>query len=184
VKKGLKDNLGDERLYKEYNGDKALAYNNSIHSLRHRADGGHFARTDAFRQANRDFVRRLGQSSIEKLEVVPTEDDARAWTSLCGIYRSGGFRWMQPSSRGTYDVWKIAKTYYLEQGWPNRSMDIFNIVMQDPAFLQVYDLHSETESSEVSEGYGFPSELRSQELRYSVMAKGKPQPMPPVRSTI
>src|SRR6266536_1647262 len=83
VKRSLNDDLGDKQLREEYGDNKTKAYNAFIHFLaRTGGERQNLARAEDIRNANEDFLLKLGARRISDVEVVPVEEDLDAWKTL------------------------------------------------------------------------------------------------------
>lgn len=174
VNSALKDDLKEEEVEEQYQGDKELTYNNFLHFLKHQgALEQSLNRAETLERANPDFLTLLGDRPIEEVQIIPSFEDHQAWDTIATVQLHGGLYWKPQSfgkSRNTYDVFKSLRTHEIRQKAGVESEEFYHNMMNHPAFNSIYKVQI---SAEPANTLGF-SVLRDQgagETRYELVDK-------------
>ncbi|KAN0066969.1 Protein kinase-like domain containing protein [Elaphomyces granulatus] len=178
VKRCLDDDLGEEHLLEDYQGDRSIAYNAFIHFLAHQGEAKQsLARVEGFRSANEDFLLKLGDRSIKNVEVKPVEKDLHLWETLSRLYQTYGWCWKhkEPLSNpeGTFDIWKLIRKFTLQWQWPENKDDVNRVLIMNPSFAAFYEVkrHCSTQDGsqiQVSIGEFEQLDIKQRPSAYSI----------------
>jgi len=114
----LNDDLGEESLHDEYQGDISKAYNNFLHFLAHQGEAEQsLFRSNQFRDANPGFLTQLANMPISCVDVRPTAEDLPYWETVSRIYHTFGrtliFKDPLSNSKDNFEVWKLIRKFAL-----------------------------------------------------------------------
>jgi hypothetical protein len=191
VRRCLNDDLGEEHLREDYQGDRSKAYNAFIHFLAHQGElEQSLARTEGFRSSNEDFLVRLGDRPISDVEVKPVEKDLQSWETLSRVYHTHGRHWKHKellvNPEGTFDIWKLIRMFTLQWQWPENRDSVYRALIMNPSFMTYYEVkrHDSTQDSSNPSQIQLPIgefeqlDIKQRQSAYSVGVVGQYPPFP------
>lgn len=146
--------LGEEALMEDYQGDRNRAYEESLKHLAQDLPVGagmNLARTELIRNANQDFLIKLGNKPIEDVTISAVDHDEEAWTVLSVIYLTYGWQWKLTATHekeeGDFDIWKLIRSFAISIHRPNNQREIQRLLFQHTLFTELFSIQAFAPSS-------------------------------------
>ena len=157
VREYLQDSLSDdsETLIEDFDRDKSAAYADSLHWL---ASGGGsqqaLFRVRRMDEQNSNFITRLGNSQVDRIEYLPPETDAQFWLILAQAYMLSGFPAPENVqgtflTRNFYDMWKLVHEFVVCVLRPDNFQLVTNRLILHPMFRSRYVFKEGPSSTEL-----------------------------------
>lgn len=146
--------LGGEDLMEEYQGDRNRAYEDLLTHLAQDFPigmGMNLARTELIRNANKDFLIKLGNRPMEDVTISAVDHDEDAWNVLSVIYLTYGRQWKLTApldkEEGDFDIWKLIRSFAISRHWPDNQREIQRLLFQHTLFTELFSIQAFAPSS-------------------------------------
>lgn len=146
----LDEDLDEEGLVKNYQGDRNQAYEESLNYLAGMRQK-ELARVQYIRNANKDFLVKLGNKPVKDVTISAVDQDEDAWAVLSVIYRTFGRYWKYPglfdNNDGDFDIWKLVRMFAISRHWPANKRKISELLFQHHLFMETFSIRTIAPSS-------------------------------------
>jgi hypothetical protein len=145
VRDCLLDDLGEEQVTKEYQNDKAKAYDSFLHFLAHQGEAEQsLFRANQLRDSNEDFLEQLSNKPITCVDVRPIVGDAAYWETISRVYHTLGhpliFKDSLFASKGDFEIWKLIRKFVLRWLSPGDGDTIQQALFCNSSFQMLYEV--------------------------------------------
>lgn len=164
-------------LSEVFRGDKSAAYQAALRTFtnleRYMANR---ARSEFIAAANPGTLDDITRTSNTNIRVCRAPEDHEAWKILAILCEELGLPEVYMDKRGLFDIWKLARIFFLEQQYPSNESLVRGIVIDNPSFKALYSgritasnlprTHSTTPDSLNHESPSHPEMMENNKLSF------------------